>query len=559
MTTTAVTIILVEDEAGIRTTLTGILEDAGYGVIGLRKGLDALEVMKKDPFDVVLADIRLPDVGGLQILELAKEINPDVAVIMMTGYASVETAVEAVNQGAYAYFVKPVHPDEIKTSIANALRQQRLSLENKKLVESLQRYSKLLFQANQKLEADIAKRRRMEEELRDSEERLRILFEFAPDAYYLADLEGNIVDGNRAAEEMAGYKKNKLTGRNMLRAGLLSQKGMAKAAALLSKNVLGQPTGPDEFVLNRRDGSQLPVEIRTVPMKIKGETLVLGIARDITERKRAERELQEKNEKLDAQNEELQSVTEELLARQQELRAKTEELEKASRAKSDFLAHMSHDLRTPLNVIIGFAELMRDGVTGEVTEEQSQCLDDILSSGLRLLSLINDILDLSKIESGKMKLQLRNISLRGVIESLKGEIMPLIGKKEQSLKVNLEKRLPLLSADKARTKQVLINLLGNSTKFTPEGGELRIEAFREGGLCRISVIDNGIGIKKENQEKIFEPFYQVDEGPGEETGGTGLGLTIARQIVEKHGGRIWVESEYGKGSRFNFTLPLAQA
>ncbi len=165
MMPTDATIMVVADEIGTRATLCGILEDAGYKVIGLDRGASALEIIQKSPFDAVITDIRLPDVGGLEILELAKEINPDAAVIMMTGYASVETAIDAVNQGAYAYFVKPVNPDEMKTTLANALKQQRLSLENRRLVENLQRTNKLLLEANEELRNEITTRKRMEQEL----------------------------------------------------------------------------------------------------------------------------------------------------------------------------------------------------------------------------------------------------------------------------------------------------------------------------------------------------------------------------------------------------------
>ncbi len=252
-------------------------------------------------------------------------------------------------------------------------------------------------------------------------------------------------------------------------------------------------------------------------------------------------------------------MTETLEQSSKALREKNEQLEEASRAKSEFLAHMSHELRTPLNVIIGFSELMLDGVPGKVSKEQRQCLSDVLGSGQHLLGLINDILDLSKVESGKMELRLGDIALPGVIESLKSEITPMLVTRKQSLEVNVEGGLPLVRADKAKVRQVLLNLLSNSTKFTPDGGKLRVEAFRENNWCRVSVIDNGIGIKKRDQKRIFDPFCQLESSLSKEEGGTGLGLTIARQIIEKHGGRIWVESEYRKGSRFTFTLPLATA
>jgi len=338
---------------------------------------------------------------------------------------------------------------------------------------------------------------------------------------------------------------------------LLSVKQIPRAAALLARNVLGKATGPDEFILNRKDGNQVPVEIRTFPVKIQGKTLALGIARDITERKKAERELQEKNEQLDAQNEELQSQTEELMTQQQELIEKTGEVERANQLKSEFLANMSHGLRTPLNVIIGFSELMRDEVPGKLNDEQRQCLDDIQSSGKHLLNLINKVLDLSKVESGKTKLNLTNLALTEVIESLARTMLPMLAPRQHSLDVEVEEGLPLVYADKAKVKEVLLNLLSNAAKFTPDGGKLKIEAVREDSWCRVSVIDNGIGIKKEDQEQIFEPFYQLDNPLTKERGGTGLGLALAKHIIEKHGGQIRVESEYGRGSRFTFTLPLA--
>jgi len=252
-------------------------------------------------------------------------------------------------------------------------------------------------------------------------------------------------------------------------------------------------------------------------------------------------------------------MTETLEQSSKTLREKNVQLEEANRAKSEFLAHMSHELRTPLNVIMGFSELMLDGVPGKVSKEQRQCLNDIWGGGQHLLGLVNDILDLSKIESGKMELKLRDIELPGVIKSLRSEIMPMLAPRKQSLDIKVEKGLPLVRADRDKVRQVLLNLLNNATKFTPDGSKLKVEAVRENNWCRVSVIDNGIGIKQEDQERIFEPFCQLDSALEKEERGTGLGLTIARQIVEKHGGRIWVESEYGKGSRFSFTLPLATA
>jgi len=241
--------------------------------------------------------------------------------------------------------------------------------------------------------------------------------------------------------------------------------------------------------------------------------------------------LQEKRRQLAAQNEEL-------FKRQWELVGKTKEAEEASQAKSRFLASMSHELRTPLNAIIGFSELMLDEVTGAVNTDQRQCLDDILSNGHHLLNLINELLDLSKIESGKMMLNLKSIALTAVIASLYNTIMAILSSREQTLDVKIEEGLPLVYADGFKIKQVLLNLISNSAKFTPDGGKIQIKAAKKDDWCQVSVIDNGIGIKKEYQKKIFEPFCQVANPLTKGKSGTGLGLAVNKQIIENISRRV---------------------
>jgi signal transduction histidine kinase len=284
---------------------------------------------------------------------------------------------------------------------------------------------------------------------------------------------------------------------------------------------------------------------------------VMGVTRDITEQKRMETELQEKNEQLDAQNEALRLQSEELMAQQQELMEKTEEVARANQLKSEFLANMSHELRTPLNTIIGFSQLMLDGVPGAVNKEQQQCLSDVLDSSRHLLSLINEVLDLSKIESGRTELKQEALPLKEVVTSLARSMIPILRPRKQSLDVDIEEGLSPLYADKGKLVQVLRNLAANSSNFTPDGGKLKIKATSEDGWCQVSVIDNGAGIKAEDKERIFEPFCQLDYNLVRGKGGTGLGLAVVRQIIEKHGGQVWVESDYGQGSQFTFTLPLA--
>ena len=241
----------------------------------------------------------------------------------------------------------------------------------------------------------------------------------------------------------------------------------------------------------------------------------------------------------------------------QRLLERNEEAKVASKLKSDFLANMSHELRTPLNVIIGFSELMLDEIPGKVNDEQRQCLDDILTSSRHLLKLIDEVFDLSKLETSKLELSMTTVSLKEVTKWLRKAIMPLLAPRRQTLNIVIEDGLPPVYGDEIRIKQVLLNLLSNSAKFTPDRGKIRIEAIRKDNRCYISVIDNGISIKRKDRERIFEPFYRVKVPIAGRNNGAGLGLAIAKRIVERHGGRIWVESQYGKGSLLTFTLPLS--
>ena len=239
-----------------------------------------------------------------------------------------------------------------------------------------------------------------------------------------------------------------------------------------------------------------------------------------------------------------------------ELQERNEQLEAASQAKSEFLAAMSHELRTPLNAVIGFSELLLDGIPGEINDEQRECLDDILGGGQHLLNLINDVLDLSKVEAGRMEFKPVNLHLADVINDVVQTMRPLLDDSRHRLNVSIDEWLPQVRADRSRLKQVFLNLLSNAIKFTPPDGELAVKANRQDDWCQVSVIDNGIGIKKEDQERLFQAFVQLDTLPEQAKKGTGLGLALTRQFVEIMGGQLWIDSEYGKGSKFTFTLPL---
>jgi signal transduction histidine kinase len=295
--------------------------------------------------------------------------------------------------------------------------------------------------------------------------------------------------------------------------------------------------GELEAKLVKKDGSVVDVELNAGLVTFRGEAASLVIVRDITLRKKAENEIV--------------------------IAMKTAKM--ANKSKSEFLANMSHELRTPLNHIIGFSELLLEKFFGDVNAEQEEYLGDILHSSKHLLSLINDILDISKIEAGKAELHLQQCDLKNILESSVTMV------KEKSLKhgirisTDIRNCSEYVNADERKLKQILYNLMANAVKFTPNGGEVSVSASRKtcdgessGRRCEILVCvsDTGIGIAPDCLQRIFLPFEQVEASSKRKFQGTGLGLTLTKEYVELHGGRLWVESEgEGKGARFFFTLP----
>jgi len=239
-----------------------------------------------------------------------------------------------------------------------------------------------------------------------------------------------------------------------------------------------------------------------------------------------------------------------------EIGDKNREIEAANRHKSEFLANVSHELRTPLNAIIGFSEVLLEKYFGELNDKQNEYVDDILSSGRHLLSLINDILDLSKVEAGRMELEVTTFHLPDAIDNAMLLVRERASRHGIKLDQAIDERLGDYSGDERKIKQILVNLLTNAVKFTPEGGQVKVEARLGDSAVILSVVDSGIGIAKEDQDAIFEEFRQASGNYAQKREGTGLGLTLTRKFVEMHGGTIWVESEPAKGSTFTFTLPL---
>ena len=371
---------------------------------------------------------------------------------------------------------------------------------------------------------DVTEQKLAEEALAEEVSWRRILMEQSRDGIVIIDQDGKVFESNPRYAEMLGYSHEEMQSLHMwdwdvhyTREQLLEMIRLADNRGILH-----------ETQKRRKDGGLVDVEINANAAVFGDRKLSFCVCRDITERKKAEEEL---------------------------LSAKIA-AEAASKSKDEFLATMSHELRTPLNSIIGFSDILQDKNFGELNEKQAKYVEHISRGGRHLLELINDILDLSKVEAGKMELEYEQFYISDAIDEIRKLIDPLAIKKNIHLDVNLDSRLGKIDADKTRFKQILYNLVSNAIKFTPEKGHVTVRARLFDNSVQLSVQDTGIGIAKNDMDKLFQPFKQLNPYLTREHEGTGLGLALVKKFVEMHGGRIRVKSELEKGSSFIFTIPL---
>ncbi|MGZ7059992.1 MAG: PAS domain-containing sensor histidine kinase [Candidatus Angelobacter sp.] len=382
------------------------------------------------------------------------------------------------------------------------------------------------------------------------ESRYRKLLEAAPDAILEVNQGGQIMLLNEAAERMFGYSRGELLGLNvesLVPASMRGGHAQHRASYAMHPNTRPMGTGL-ELQGQRKDGSLFPVEISLSPNWIEGSLHVIASVRDITQRRAVEDRLRALREQYTA----------ELTVKNEQLEARNLEVERANSLKTEFLASMSHELRTPLHTIIGFSELLTEQLEGPLTEKQQRFVSHILQDARHLLELINEILDISKIESGRLELKRESFDFSQIIEEVLGGIRHQAAAKNIAVE-NKNSFQGSLYADRLRVKEILYNLLNNAVKFTPEGGRVWLESFGEGDTLHVSVCDTGIGIPAKEHPSIFEKFYQVGDTTGGIREGTGLGLPITKHLVELHGGSISVESRPGEGSRFMLTLPVRES
>jgi len=390
-----------------------------------------------------------------------------------------------------------------------------------------------------KVTRDVSESRRAEERLHESEERHRKLFENNPHPTWVFDRETlKFLAVNGAAIRNYGYSQEEFLA--MTIKDIRPQEDVQKMIGSVS--IEDGKAGSGIWRHRRKDGTILNVEITSYSLSFCARPAEVVVAVDVTQRMRDE--------------EEKRQFTERLAVANQQLDLRNREVERATQLKSRFLANMSHELRTPLNAIVGFSDLLADQAAGELNAKQQRFVHHIKQGSAHLLQLINDILDLSKIEAGQLDFRFEDIEIKSALSEVLSIIRPLANAKNIALNENLKTDVAIRS-DRIRFKQILYNLLSNAVKFTPRGGNVLIETYVESGRACVSVLDTGIGIRPEDHTVIFEEFRQL-EGSMNSEGGTGLGLAITKRLVEQQGGCIWLESESGSGSKFTVSFPIGE-
>jgi PAS domain S-box-containing protein len=411
-----------------------------------------------------------------------------------------------------------------------------------------------LRRAANELERQVQRVRLAEIDAKRERDRLNLILENVADPILVTDDRSNIILMNKEAEQLFEADDSE----SWERAATVQANDTKFTTFISDFTISGALARREQMKLHVPDsGVELPVEV--VSGKIlnrRGEPLaIVSVLHDLTEQAENERLYEELKTFSSQLEERIQAATADLAEQNTRLQWQSRELEKANRLKSEFLASMSHELRTPINALIGYASLMLDRIYGDLTPRQEEGLTRIQGAAQHLLALINDILDLAKIEAGRMPLHLDDVKLRDIVTEISQQIEPLVKKKKLTYNVELPSSDLVLHTDRTKVKQILLNLLSNAVKFTPHGG-LWLTVSKDEEDLRFDVRDTGIGIRESDLESIWEDFRQVDQSRTREFGGTGLGLSITRKLVDALGGHVFAASTFGKSSTFTVILPI---
>jgi signal transduction histidine kinase len=486
-------ILVIDDEQIMRDGCSRILSKDGWSVFTAENGKKGLEEIQGRPesLDVILLDLMMPGMSGMEVLDQVRTIDPNLLVIVITGYATVESAVEAMKKGAYDFIPKPFTPDQLRIVVRRALERRALQKE-----------------------ADFLRRER-EKSLRDiatEKSKIKTIINCMGDGVLVCDRDSCIVLSNPAASRMLKIPEASLLGNFLPQCNLHSELSKIIEESLITKD-MGYISVSQELSIG--ESGEVFLRAHTAPVRNDlGETMgSVTVLQDISH------------------------------------------LKELDKMKSEFIAMVAHELRAPIAAVEQQLTVILNKMAGEVTPKQEHLLSRAKERTKGLLTLIKDLLDLSKIEAGKMVQYKEPLSLQEVIQ----RVVDLMWAEAEAKKIDLQfsapSETPLISADRNSMEGIFTNLISNAIKYTPEGGKVWVTLGDEGGFVKATVSDTGIGIKKEDLPRIFDKFYRVKTTETRQIVGTGLGLSIVKSIVDAHLGSISVESEDGGGTTFTVSFP----
>ncbi len=517
-------ILVVDDEPNVLLTAQAILQHEGYDADAVGDGEAALELIRERHYDLVLTDLKMPGLDGFGVLNEVRKRSPDTVTVVMTGYGSVPSAIEAVQSGAYEYLLKPTEVAELKMAVRRALERKRLSE-----IDTLYRISRTVSTS---LDAGAI--------VQEVAEAVSTVLGLADAQLVTFDRKRTPQTHDAALATALGDDAlyDRLRGGESITSetGASSAAGVWAAIADVRSFILVPGVVGDRLicVLCAHNGSEAydfhASALRFLRALASQAALGLANAALVAE-------LRQNNGELAAANQKLQEL---------------------DKLKSQFLSVATHELRTPLSVILGYNSMLAESLEDRLNGEEQQILRESIGACKRLIRLVNSMLDISQIESGKMRMNYTVADIRETVNGVAAVFQQEARMRRIRLAVELPARLPRIKFDPERIEQVLINLIGNALKFTPAEGTIRVAVRLRPELqgVEISVTDTGIGIAREDQDKIFDEFAQVRrQAKGRQREGSGLGLAIAKRIVEAHAATIELSSTPGQGSTFSFVLP----
>jgi signal transduction histidine kinase len=520
-------VLVVDDEPDVLRVCERILSGDGYVVRTVGNGFEAVQLASTEEFDLLLTDIKMPGMDGLDVAEAARTVNPHLVCVTMTGYSTMDTAIDALKLGIEEFIIKPFTPQDLIASVSRALEKERLRRESGRLRALLP-----LFEANRVFMSTTDVARLTQEVVSAAARELK-----ADRVLLLLSEEPHNGSGGSGELRPAAWQ-------DVTDPEAAHWQSIAGMATQLERPLLFDNRQPHALLLEAQAGSLLACPVHTK----QGGLGVLIAVHDDFGRRFDEGDREFLNVLCGQAGIAIENAS--LFG---ELRRAYEELKQLDYMKSEFISIAAHELRTPLAILMGYAGILE----GMVPAEVKQYATIILRNASRLRALMDEMLNLDALERGSSLVRLEAMSLGEVVSEIVDDLRPLADSRSQRLDVELPPSEVRLTTDREKFGMVLANLLGNAIKFTGEGGAVAVRAAAHPDGVIVEVQDSGIGIAEEEWGRIFDRFYQVEDSLTREHEGMGLGLSIAKGMVELLGGRIWLDSVVGRGSTFRFTVPLA--